>query len=100
VSLSFLTLPPFIHIFKEAFDYLIVRCMLNHQLVLHKQAQNLMLFLSQGFHTCVGSGGQRQTAEWYKENGIEVVMMLTFSYQLFLNKKNTMTLYLKLFVLS
>uniref|UniRef100_A0A0D3GWE0 FAD/NAD(P)-binding domain-containing protein n=1 Tax=Oryza barthii TaxID=65489 RepID=A0A0D3GWE0_9ORYZ len=26
-----------------------------------------------GFHTCVGSGGQRQTAEWYKENGIEVL---------------------------
>ena len=58
-----------------------------------------MLFLSQGFHTCVGSGGQRQTAEWYKENGIEVVMMLTFSNQLFLKKK-TMTLYLKRFVLS
>jgi monodehydroascorbate reductase (NADH) len=29
--------------------------------------------LWQGFHTCVGSGGQRQTAEWYKENGIEVL---------------------------
>lgn len=26
-----------------------------------------------GFHTCAGSGGQRQTAEWYKENGIEVL---------------------------
>nr|AOW73102.1 monodehydroascorbate reductase [Eleusine coracana]ATL76080.1 monodehydroascorbate reductase 5 [Eleusine coracana] len=26
-----------------------------------------------GFHTCVGSGGQRQTTEWYKENGIEVL---------------------------
>ena len=35
-----------------------------------------MFLLWQGFHTCVGSGGQRQTAEWYKENGIEVVMNL------------------------
>eukprot|EP01018_Ginkgo_biloba_P018465 Gb_25157 [translate_table: standard] len=27
----------------------------------------------QGFHTCVGSGGERQTPEWYKEKGIEVM---------------------------
>ncbi|XP_043715217.1 monodehydroascorbate reductase, chloroplastic/mitochondrial-like [Telopea speciosissima] len=26
-----------------------------------------------GFHTCVGSGGERQTTEWYKENGIEIL---------------------------
>ncbi|GAA0153936.1 oxidoreductase [Lithospermum erythrorhizon] len=26
-----------------------------------------------GFHTCVGSGGQRQTPEWYTEQGIEMV---------------------------
>lgn len=26
-----------------------------------------------GFHTCVGSGGERQTAEWYKEKGIEML---------------------------
>ncbi|KAJ4955540.1 hypothetical protein NE237_012323 [Protea cynaroides] len=26
-----------------------------------------------GFHTCVGSGGERQTADWYKENGIEML---------------------------
>ncbi|XP_068634264.1 monodehydroascorbate reductase, chloroplastic/mitochondrial isoform X2 [Aristolochia californica] len=26
-----------------------------------------------GFHTCVGSGGERQTPEWYKEHGIEVL---------------------------
>ncbi|XP_078445849.1 monodehydroascorbate reductase 6 [Wolffia australiana] len=26
-----------------------------------------------GFHTCVGSGGERQTPEWYKEHGIEVI---------------------------
>ncbi|GAB2296783.1 Monodehydroascorbate reductase, chloroplastic/mitochondrial, partial [Dionaea muscipula] len=26
-----------------------------------------------GFHTCVGSGGERQTAEWYKEKGIEMI---------------------------
>ncbi|XP_014510110.1 monodehydroascorbate reductase, chloroplastic/mitochondrial [Vigna radiata var. radiata] len=26
-----------------------------------------------GFHTCVGSGGERQTPEWYKENGIEML---------------------------
>ncbi|KAK1297309.1 hypothetical protein QJS10_CPB15g00782 [Acorus calamus] len=26
-----------------------------------------------GFHTCVGSGGERQTSEWYKEHGIEVL---------------------------
>ncbi|KAE8055397.1 hypothetical protein FH972_012237 [Carpinus fangiana] len=25
-----------------------------------------------GFHTCVGSGGERQTADWYKEKGIEM----------------------------
>ncbi|KAK9151710.1 hypothetical protein Syun_010019 [Stephania yunnanensis] len=25
-----------------------------------------------GFHTCVGTGGEKQTAEWYKEKGIEV----------------------------
>ncbi|KAF3790996.1 Monodehydroascorbate reductase 5 [Nymphaea thermarum] len=24
-----------------------------------------------GFHTCVGSGGERQTPEWYKDHGIE-----------------------------
>ncbi|CAI9094154.1 OLC1v1029844C1 [Oldenlandia corymbosa var. corymbosa] len=24
-----------------------------------------------GFHTCVGSGGERQTPDWYKEQGIE-----------------------------
>ncbi|XAR70256.1 Monodehydroascorbate reductase (NADH) [Bertholletia excelsa] len=26
-----------------------------------------------GFHTCVGSGGERQTPEWYKEHGIEML---------------------------
>lgn len=26
-----------------------------------------------GFHTCVGSGGERQTPEWYKQNGIEML---------------------------
>uniref|UniRef100_A0A1D1XTA1 Monodehydroascorbate reductase, chloroplastic n=1 Tax=Anthurium amnicola TaxID=1678845 RepID=A0A1D1XTA1_9ARAE len=26
-----------------------------------------------GFHTCVGSGGERQTPDWYKEHGIEVL---------------------------
>ncbi|KAL6979554.1 Monodehydroascorbate reductase, chloroplastic/mitochondrial [Sarracenia purpurea var. burkii] len=26
-----------------------------------------------GFHTCVGSGGERQTPEWYKEQGIEMM---------------------------
>ncbi|KAI4310346.1 hypothetical protein MLD38_035330 [Melastoma candidum] len=26
-----------------------------------------------GFHTCVGSGGERQTADWYKEKGIEIL---------------------------
>lgn len=26
-----------------------------------------------GFHTCVGSGGERQTPEWYKEQGIEIL---------------------------
>ncbi|KAF6157627.1 hypothetical protein GIB67_037200 [Kingdonia uniflora] len=26
-----------------------------------------------GFHTCVGSGGERQTTEWYKEHGIETL---------------------------
>lgn len=26
-----------------------------------------------GFHTCVGAGGERQTPEWYKEQGIEVL---------------------------
>lgn len=25
-----------------------------------------------GFHTCVGSGGERQTPDWYKEQGIEM----------------------------
>ncbi|XP_073303844.1 monodehydroascorbate reductase, chloroplastic/mitochondrial [Primulina huaijiensis] len=27
-----------------------------------------------GFHTCVGSGGERQTPEWYKEKGIEMLL--------------------------
>lgn len=26
-----------------------------------------------GFHTCVGGGGERQTPDWYKEKGIEVI---------------------------
>ncbi|PON97777.1 FAD/NAD(P)-binding domain containing protein [Trema orientale] len=26
-----------------------------------------------GFHTCVGSGGERQTPDWYKEKGIETI---------------------------
>ncbi|XP_057733701.1 monodehydroascorbate reductase, chloroplastic/mitochondrial-like isoform X1 [Arachis stenosperma] len=26
-----------------------------------------------GFHTCVGSGGERQTPEWYQEKGIEML---------------------------
>ncbi|XP_010533632.1 PREDICTED: monodehydroascorbate reductase 5, mitochondrial [Tarenaya hassleriana] len=26
-----------------------------------------------GFHTCVGGGGERQTPEWYKEKGIEMI---------------------------
>ncbi|KAH7668936.1 Monodehydroascorbate reductase (NADH) protein [Dioscorea alata] len=26
-----------------------------------------------GFHTCVGSGGERQTPDWYKDHGIEVL---------------------------
>ncbi|KAK2984577.1 hypothetical protein RJ640_018955 [Escallonia rubra] len=26
-----------------------------------------------GFHTCVGSGGERQTPDWYKEQGIEMM---------------------------
>lgn len=26
-----------------------------------------------GFHTCVGAGGERQTPEWYKEKGIEII---------------------------
>ncbi|CAN1254057.1 Monodehydroascorbate reductase, chloroplastic/mitochondrial [Linum perenne] len=26
-----------------------------------------------GFHTCVGSGGERQTPDWYKEKGIEMI---------------------------
>ncbi|XP_020259232.1 uncharacterized protein LOC109835662 isoform X2 [Asparagus officinalis] len=26
---------------------------------------------TQGFHTCVGSGGEMQTPEWYMEQGIE-----------------------------
>ncbi|XP_062074421.1 monodehydroascorbate reductase, chloroplastic/mitochondrial [Humulus lupulus] len=26
-----------------------------------------------GFHTCVGSGGERQTPEWYQEKGIETM---------------------------
>ncbi|KAK9099051.1 hypothetical protein Syun_026096 [Stephania yunnanensis] len=28
--------------------------------------------LAKGFHTCVGTGGEKQTTEWYKEKGIEV----------------------------
>ncbi|KAI3689630.1 hypothetical protein L2E82_47594 [Cichorium intybus] len=26
-----------------------------------------------GFHTCVGSGDERQTPDWYKEKGIEMI---------------------------
>ncbi|KAK9099076.1 hypothetical protein Syun_026121 [Stephania yunnanensis] len=28
-----------------------------------------------GFHTCVGTGGEKRTAEWYKEKGIEVLLL-------------------------
>nr|ACP43575.1 chloroplast monodehyroascorbate reductase [Avicennia marina] len=28
---------------------------------------------SPGFHTCVGTGGERQTPDWYKEKGIEML---------------------------
>ncbi|KAL5205417.1 hypothetical protein ABZP36_033626 [Zizania latifolia] len=34
---------------------------------------HLCIVSKESFHTCVGSGWQRQTAEWYKENGIEVL---------------------------
>ncbi|KAM5572365.1 monodehydroascorbate reductase, chloroplastic/mitochondrial [Rosa sericea] len=34
---------------------------------LHKKPARLP-----GFHTCVGSGGERQTPDWYKEKGIEM----------------------------
>ncbi|OAE29870.1 hypothetical protein AXG93_773s1090 [Marchantia polymorpha subsp. ruderalis] len=27
-----------------------------------------------GFHTCVGSGGERQTPQWYSEKGIDLVL--------------------------
>merc|ERR1719487_2630243 len=27
-----------------------------------------------GFHTCVGGGGDRQVPEWYKENGIDLML--------------------------
>jgi monodehydroascorbate reductase (NADH) len=27
-----------------------------------------------GFHTCVGSGGERQTPDWYKEKGIDLFL--------------------------
>lgn len=30
--------------------------------------------MCQGFHTCVGGGGERQTPDWYKEKGIEVIL--------------------------
>ncbi|KAK9168196.1 hypothetical protein Syun_000336 [Stephania yunnanensis] len=33
--------------------------------------------LAKGFHTCVGTGGEKQTAEWYKEKGIEVDVTLS-----------------------
>ncbi|XP_024529636.1 monodehydroascorbate reductase 5, chlorplastic [Selaginella moellendorffii] len=32
-----------------------------------------------GFHTCVGSGWERQTPEWYKEKGIELLQGTTVS---------------------
>ncbi|KAK6158225.1 hypothetical protein DH2020_005539 [Rehmannia glutinosa] len=32
-----------------------------------------LTLLMSGFHTCVGSGGERQTPEWYKEKGIEML---------------------------
>lgn len=35
-----------------------------------------LLNFMQGFHTCVGSGGERQTPDWYKEKGIEVFFTL------------------------
>lgn len=28
-----------------------------------------------GFHTCVGSGGERQTPEWYADNGTGLTEM-------------------------
>jgi len=34
----------------------------------------------QGFHTCVGGGGERQTPDWYKEKGIEVIHLLIHSF--------------------
>ena len=37
-----------------------------------------LLNFMQGFHTCVGSGGERQTPDWYKEKGIEVFFTTLF----------------------
>ncbi|KAG6791670.1 hypothetical protein POTOM_000800 [Populus tomentosa] len=33
----------------------------------------LCIVTREGFHTCVGSGGERQTPDWYKEKGIEML---------------------------
>lgn len=32
-----------------------------------------------GFHVCVGSGGERLLPEWYKENGIELILKTTIA---------------------
>ncbi|XP_024045219.1 monodehydroascorbate reductase, chloroplastic/mitochondrial isoform X3 [Citrus clementina] len=40
----------------------------------HGMADGRLCIVSkEGFHTCVGSGGERQTPEWYKEKGIEMI---------------------------
>ncbi|GAB2296785.1 hypothetical protein Dimus_030890 [Dionaea muscipula] len=64
-----------------ALDYHIT--MMNYNMfpseILVHLLQHCLTFLisfptsSKGFHTCVGSGGERQTAEWYKEKGIEMI---------------------------
>ena len=42
-----------------------------------------------GFHTCVGGGGERQTPEWYVENGVELKLSTTVTNVDFAAKRVT-----------
>lgn len=53
----------------------VLELLLDHQVFSNLNLSYLLIYkveLVQGFHTCVGSGGDRQDPEWYQKHGIEV----------------------------
>ncbi|XP_020259234.1 uncharacterized protein LOC109835662 isoform X4 [Asparagus officinalis] len=58
---------------RETIQYLdVIKAQAGASRVIAVQASMKMASVAtQGFHTCVGSGGEMQTPEWYMEQGIE-----------------------------